>query len=391
MADEPTLPRAEPYPDWLLYGGTPFHDPRNSAQKQMAVELARLGSRVLYAEITDSQGLREFAVGDGRIHLLALKRTPLLPMTVPGWNRRLNMLGNRPRLRSAADGLGFRGFIMLHYGWFSAELAGTIGQGLDILDCVDAEEERPKIVRVPGMKRYVIRTERSLLRKLDGLVVTSPDLLGRRCSDGLPCTVLPNGVDREAFPPDAPEPAALRDVPRPRAVLAGVLGPKIDLELVQRTMDRVPDLHLVVLGPVLRRIPGGLRTRRVHFLGELPYDKLGAHMVHCDVGLIPLTPTRYNRASCPLKALEYLAAGLPVVSVPNPAVEFLATRHPHLIFVAQRNRLGEAVTDALTVAGEPGFSVRARSAAAGHSWSRRAGDLLAFADSLKRHRGGASR
>ena len=44
-----------------------------------------------------------------------------------------------------------------------------------------------------------------------------------------------------------------------------------------------------------------------------------------DVGLVPYGMSEFNRWSFPMKALEYLSAGLPVVSTSLPAMQWLDT------------------------------------------------------------------
>ena len=41
----------------------------------------------------------------------------------------------------------------------------------------------------------------------------------------------------------------------------------------------------------------------------MPYDKLGSALADVTVCLLPYADTDFNRASFPLKILEYLAAG----------------------------------------------------------------------------------
>jgi teichuronic acid biosynthesis glycosyltransferase TuaH len=92
-----------------------------------------------------------------------------------------------------------------------------------------------------------------------------------------------------------------------------------------------------------------------------------------DVGLVPYVDSAFNRASFPLKTLEYLAAGRPVVATPLPAIEWLAT---DLIVTAERpDDFGRAVAAA---AGQPrtaDLMAERRAFADGHSWSSRVDHL----------------
>ena len=61
----------------------------------------------------------------------------------------------------------------------------------------------------------------------------------------------------------------------------------------------------------------------VKFLGRQPYESLPAFCKGFDVALIPFPITEATLNANPLKAREYLAAGLPVVSTAIPEVEVL--------------------------------------------------------------------
>ncbi len=61
------------------------------------------------------------------------------------------------------------------------------------------------------------------------------------------------------------------------------------------------------------------------WVGRRAFEELPAYLRLMNVGLTPYTDTPFNRASFPLKTLEYLAAGLPVVSTDLPATRWLNT------------------------------------------------------------------
>ena len=371
--------------DVVIFGGTAYLDEKSSVQKQMAQSLARLGCRVLYSEKVSSKDVAAGEpenFGNGQIFVHALQRTPFLPLSFPGWNRQWNMVRNRITLRKRLQELEFRDFVVLHYGWFSAEIARSIGQRLDVLDCIDADEERPKLTQFPWLKQYVIDNETKLLKKVDGLIMTSPALKPRRTETVKDYIVLPNAVDASMFPSGNAEPAELRTVPHPRAALLGVMGSKIDLDLVANTVSKMPALHVVVLGPVNDSTRRKIKNPRIHFLGSKPYSMLPSFLSHCELGMIPLTDTPYNRASCPLKLLEYLASGIPVASVPNPAVEAIAKRYPGLVFVASRQNFDSAIEHAIKVSGDDRTVSAAREVALLNSWDQRAASTLEFIKSL---------
>jgi glycosyltransferase involved in cell wall biosynthesis len=68
----------------------------------------------------------------------------------------------------------------------------------------------------------------------------------------------------------------------------------------------------------------------VHVLGQKPYAALPGYCRGFDVGIIPFLQNELTVRANPLKLREYLAAGLPVVSIPLPEV----ARYDGLIHLA---------------------------------------------------------
>ena len=64
-----------------------------------------------------------------------------------------------------------------------------------------------------------------------------------------------------------------------------------------------------------------------------------------DVGLLPYDFSPFNVGSFPLKTLEYLAAGLPVVATSLPAIRWLDS--PHIITADTASEFATQVTRVL--------------------------------------------
>ena len=365
-------------PDILLYGGSPWHGNRSSVSRETGRALLAAGCRILYVEGEPSPP----AAPEPGLTLARMPRLPGVPLTWPPLSLRLHLALQRRDLADRVRKAGFADWVFLHHGWYSAALAGRLGQRLDVVDCIDPHEAMPRVARVPRRASFVVEEERRLLRAADGLVVTSPALLPGR-ADLVPAhVVLENGVDPEAFPPFPGDPEDLAPVPRPRLAVAGNLTSRYDLSVLGAVLDADPGRHAILLGPVEDGIPVP-DSPRVHRFGALPHAALARRLVRADVGLVPMADHPANRASCPLKALEYLAAGLPVVTSRNAVIDRWAERHPGLMFpVDARADWPAAVARALAAGAEPGFADRARGAAREHTWARRAEDLLAFLDRL---------
>jgi glycosyltransferase involved in cell wall biosynthesis len=76
-----------------------------------------------------------------------------------------------------------------------------------------------------------------------------------------------------------------------------------------------------VVGPVAKIDPGALpQAPNLEYAGLVPYERLPETMAGFDVALMPFALNDATRSISPTKTLEYLAAGLPVVSTRVPDV-----------------------------------------------------------------------
>ncbi len=95
------------------------------------------------------------------------------------------------------------------------------------------------------------------------------------------------------------------------------------------------------------------------------------------MGLVPYRSTPLTRGISPLKTFEYLAAGLPVVSTPLPAVapvDGAVFLQDPATFVA---RVLQLLADE-----DPSRPARMTRLAQGHDWESRGRDLRALAGQL---------
>lgn len=201
-----------------------------------------------------------------------------------------------------------------------------------------------------------------------GVVAVSEQIIDRIAPLG-PHAVVPNGVEPSEW--DGPQPAApawLEAIPGPRAIYVGTIDTRLDTEGVAAIAAARPDLSIVLLGPVpdadyirpLRGIPN------VHVHPGVGRSELVAALRNCHVSLLAHRRTPLTEAMSPLKVYEYLAAGLPVVSIDLPPVRSLGGR---VLLSPTTAEMGPIVDRAL----EMGVADESERAAfvAQHSWSSR--------------------
>lgn len=229
-------------------------------------------------------------------------------------------------------------------------------------------------------RRYAERVQAANLAAADRVLAVSETLVETLAAAGARVELMPNGCRPEAYVP-VPEreyPVEV-DLPGPVAGVVGQFNERLDLGLLEAVAAGGQSLLLV--GPryeqeaaTRRRLDALVARDNVRWVGRQPAERLPDFLAVMNVGLTPYTDTPFNRASFPLKTLEYLAAGLPVTSTDLPSARWLATEHidlasdPDKFAALVRVRLGEQRT--------PELAAARRAVARRHSWDARAEQLL---------------
>ena len=222
------------------------------------------------------------------------------------------------------------------------------------------------------------RAEARRLVEADLLVAITPQILDTWAPGGRSTLILPNGCDPDAYAgvDEAPWPGDV-DLPRPVVGVVGQFSARIDLSLLEAVAGR--GISLLLVGPVQdgfepERFASLIARPHVTWVGHKDFRELPSYLRLMDVGLTPYAHSDFNRASFPLKTLEYLAAGRPVVSTPLPAVEWLDT--PLIAVAPDPETFVTATERMIEQSASPATRLRAREFAGQHSWDARAKDLL---------------
>ena len=216
------------------------------------------------------------------------------------------------------------------------------------------------------------RRDRRQPADADVVVAVSETLADRYRAMGHEPLVIPNGCDVDHYRDTADAPLPDIDLPRsPVAGLIGTLSGRIDVSLLEAVAGA--DVSVLLVGG---RPPAAssealdllLTDPRVTWAGPQPFHRLPSYLRVMDVGLVPYSShDPFNRASSPLKVLEYLAAGRPVVATDLPAVRELDT---DLVTIAEGpEAFAAAVQEAALTARDPELIARRQAFAARHSWA----------------------
>jgi len=211
--------------------------------------------------------------------------------------------------------------------------------------------------------------ELRMLARADVVTAVSPQLVRRWAGLGVRPALIPNGcwltdVSAAAIPPE------VRGLPRPVVGLIGQLSERIDLDALEAIASA--GFSLLIVGPLdprwrQQRFSGLIARPQVHYAGPVPAEAVPSYLAAVDIGITPYRDTPFNRASFPLKTLEYLGAGLPVVSADLPAARWLRAD-------LARGQYAAAADQILALARHSGeFADAIRRIAPGGSWTTQAG------------------
>ncbi len=265
-----------------------------------------------------------------RLRMVAPRIARLTPLAPPGKGRpgvrRVTVAFTRRAMRRAARRLGadVHGVVVVSL----EPLFGVFGERRRVLYGTDDFVAGAEILNL--QTAWLVRRERAQLDEATDVVAVTDGLANKwRAMAAVSPVVIPNGVDTSNYadPDHVPAP---RDVTlsRPIAGFVGHLSHRIDITLLTAVAERGTSLLLV--GPrqltfAMHEMEALLALPNVQWVGPRAFADLPSYLKVVDVGLVPYEDSDFNRASSPLKALEYLAAGLPVVSTRLPYLHHLDT------------------------------------------------------------------
>ena len=330
--------------------------------------------------------------------------TRLTPMALPGRTRFGIRVTTEPLLHAQVR-WALRRTGIVPFAVVATHFQGVLGRwGSGVIRALHGADDYVAGAELLGLSASQLRAqERRAVVRADVVTALSP-LLAERWSAlrGSPVPLIPNGCTPVQAGPH-PLPPAVDGLPRPVVGLVGRLNARIDLSLVEAVADS--GYSLLLVGPhdphwEPRRLAALTARPAVRYVGRVPEEEAPAYIAAADIGITPYLDTPFNRASFPLKTLDYLSAGRPAVSTALPAARWLlddlagsgtGAQHGDDILALADDRAGfvEAVGRLVGVPGRPGQAGagpadmesararRCRAFAAGHSWSRRADDLAA--------------
>lgn len=207
--------------------------------------------------------------------------------------------------------------------------------------------------------------------------------------------VLPMGCNTSLFRRTPQQSELTKNIPRPRIIFVGHINYRLDYQLIGELVAMQPLWSFIFVGPVYierredviydvkRKIEELSRFPNVYFLGAQPKRSLPALLGSADVGIIPYG-IRFGsvRYCSPMKAYEYLASGIPVVTTDILALRETSRRVVAITSTAKSFSLHIRL---FLKHWSPSDIRRARSIATAHSWKRRVYAIEAIILESRKH------
>jgi glycosyltransferase involved in cell wall biosynthesis len=306
----------------------------------------------------------------------------LNPLAIPAYGnpgvRAFNRAFLRWQVKRAMRRLRFKQVINWVFNPAASVIAGELGEETVIYYCVD------EYTAFTGVDSNALaELERRLMVRSDLVIVSSDRLYQSKAPFNPRTALVRHGVDyahfRRALDAETVAPEEVRRLPRPVIGFFGLIADWVDVELMASVAERFSTGSLVALGKTTTDVSALERLPNAHLLGRKPYGELPAYCKSFDVALMPFRVNELTLNANPLKAREYLAAGLQVVSTAIPEVEAIGGCR---IGVDRESFLFE-VEQALL---DPGPSLERSEAMRGESWEARLDEIYEHVAALAEDR-----
>jgi glycosyltransferase involved in cell wall biosynthesis len=263
------------------------------------------------SDVTDSEIVRKLVDGHANIQILEMH------FPADRWHDGEFIDLERRRLlqRAIADTEGAfdRAILWINDPMSVTAFAGHLGESMIVYDCMD------ELSQFSGAPPSLIGREKKLTSVADVIFCGGRKMRDKRLPINGNCHFYGTGVDcrhfGRAMDPDLPVHPDIASLPGPVLGYFGVIDERIDYALLERLADAEPSWSIAMIGPFAKIDPATLPKRKnLHWLGGKAYEELPSLTKGMDVCMMPFALNAATEFINPTKALEYMAAGRPVVA-----------------------------------------------------------------------------
>jgi glycosyltransferase involved in cell wall biosynthesis len=379
--------------------GTDWYSPLESSIRQIVSEFRHRGCRVFWVNplpirfpAVKGPDFRKKVVNKAKTHARILSRvapdvtvfSPLyLPIFTPA-GMRLNRFFVSLQIEIFRLLLGFRSPLVLaseFTAWYALPAIKRHPLFFHFADKISAFRE---VADQPEKRRRLEDMEAEIIRTAD-LSGCSSRLIHQHVStvayrQGVSperVRYLPHAVDARVFAAaeQQPDPTDIAALPHPIAGYYGSLTQVNDKETFLAAAQALPDWSFVFIGKVVGDYDALMQQDNVHFLGPKAHRDIPRYGRCFDVCFMGWTANEWIANCFPLKTLEYLLLGKPVVCA--GIINELADLFPDFIrFTDTPAEFSAAIAEEFTQ-DTPQKRTKRREAVAAHTWEQYVDTVLA--------------
>ena len=174
-------------------------------------------------------------------------------------------------------------------------------------------------------KSYIVSLDNILTRKADLVLYVNTALWKKGMESNTNSILIGHGVDFEQFA-NAEQtkyiPEDIFRIPRPIIGFFGDITEDVcDFSLIEHIAKTLPDISLVMVGPISADVGFLNKYENIFFLGQKPHKEIQHYGKFFDVAIMPWKQNKWIEFCNPVKTKEYLALGKPIVSIDYPELQ----------------------------------------------------------------------
>ncbi len=229
-----------------------------------------------------------------------------------------------------------------------------------------------------GVDNQVVAQHEEKLAENADLVIAASKYLATKFAPHKTHELL-HGVDFNLFSQPSARASDLPKRSRPTAGFYGSLSEWLDTDLLLTVIEKLPNWNFVFIGKESVDLSPLKARKNTFFLGPKEHAALPRYSQHWDISLLPFRDNEQIRACNPLKLLEYLAVGKPIIATRFPAAEY------HKGIIQCTNTPDEFITAmklGYQAASLPFFSHALQSRIGNNTWEEKSRQVSQWLDAL---------
>lgn len=319
----------------------------------------------------------------------------LLPLSLPG-SERFNYYEMDKRrtfnaLKKIVRKLEMKDPILwVYYSSLQYDYYGLFSEKIRVADWYDKFASYTGVELLPSQILSDKEREANIINNSDIIFAVSQELADEFHFIRKSVYTVPHGVDYKSFQNigniNKSIQKQLEQIKHPILGFIGIMYYKVDFELLNYVAKQRPEWSILLLGKRWLKNEKDkelfdelISKENVHYLGERPKDELPGYVSQMDICLMPFKKIDFVKYMAPLKLLEYLSAGKPIIAV-DRGVEY---EFSDFIKVADtKESFIEAIAEALEERQNGELLSQARKEIARHnSWERRVNQMVEIIES----------